>query len=398
MERLLDRVGRPSREPQRGEHAERHGAPVREVEVGRSLERVRERVPEVQRPANAAVERVADAERGLVGRAAPDELGVGQLPEPLAGEQPGLHDLGHPVQALGGGQRLDAGPGRSPSARASGRRRSGSFLRAGRSRSCRRWRRRLVRRASSAPGPTAQPRRKVAAAKPAASVTAPPPSARIVSFRPNSQRAPESFHFRHGLGTLARRQLVRLDELRAERELGIGAVDAVDDRLADQVRHAHPRQARRGVRARPSRRGRPRPPARRRPRRRRARRQPLRTAARAGRSGGGTPSSACASGRSLERTRSQAVSTSTSMTTTNSSRRRSRTASVSTAPPPTATTRGSRAASAAPSATSSLLPKARLPFLGEDLGSGADQLVEIDELAPETLAPPSSRSSSCRRP
>ena len=41
--------------------------------------------------------------------AAADELGVGQLPERLAREQPRLHDLGHAVQALGRRQRLEQG-------------------------------------------------------------------------------------------------------------------------------------------------------------------------------------------------------------------------------------------------------------------------------------------------
>ena len=55
---------------------------------------------------------------------------------------------------------------------------------------------------------------------------------RVLSLNP--QRAPKSFHFLHGLGPLTRRQLVRLDEPRAERELGIGSVDARDVRLRDE--------------------------------------------------------------------------------------------------------------------------------------------------------------------
>src|SRR5437899_777306 len=43
------------------------------------------------------------------GGAAPDELVVRQLPERLAGEQAGLHDLGHPLAPLLCGERLEEG-------------------------------------------------------------------------------------------------------------------------------------------------------------------------------------------------------------------------------------------------------------------------------------------------
>ena len=71
------------------------------------LERVRKGVAEVERGARATVERVADAVGGLHGGAAAHLLGVGQLPQRLAGEQPRLHDLGAPLRSLGVRQRLE---------------------------------------------------------------------------------------------------------------------------------------------------------------------------------------------------------------------------------------------------------------------------------------------------
>ena len=53
-------------QPQRGEQAERDRLAVRQVEVGRRLERVRERVAEVEPRARPAVVRVPQAERRLV--------------------------------------------------------------------------------------------------------------------------------------------------------------------------------------------------------------------------------------------------------------------------------------------------------------------------------------------
>ncbi len=166
--------------------ARRHGRGA-----GRSRPRSRGRgegVAEVERAPHVAVVGVAEADRGLEGRAAADELRVGQLPERLAGEQPRLHDLGHPVQALGGGQRRDQG-------------RVDDRLRrpvegADEVLSLREVDRGLaadagVDLADEGRGIEiqGQPRRNVAAAKPAVSVSAPPPSASSVSPRRCAARA-----------------------------------------------------------------------------------------------------------------------------------------------------------------------------------------------------------------
>ena len=73
----------------------------------RGFQRMRERVPEVERLPRAVVVRVAQAERRLEGRAPAHELLVGKLPERLAGEESRLHDLGHSVQPLVGAEGLD---------------------------------------------------------------------------------------------------------------------------------------------------------------------------------------------------------------------------------------------------------------------------------------------------
>ena len=66
----------------------------------RGFERMRERVPQVERLPRAAVVRVAQAERRLEGRAPAHELLVGKLPERLAGEEARLDDLREPFAAL----------------------------------------------------------------------------------------------------------------------------------------------------------------------------------------------------------------------------------------------------------------------------------------------------------
>src|SRR5262249_57320238 len=83
---LLDDGGVQPRESQGCEQAERDRVAVRELVVGGRLQRVRERMPEVEPRARAVLEWVAHADRGLERRATPDELGIGQLPERLAGE------------------------------------------------------------------------------------------------------------------------------------------------------------------------------------------------------------------------------------------------------------------------------------------------------------------------
>ena len=72
-----------------------------------SLERVRERVTEVEDRPAAPLGRVGEADRGLERGAAADELLVGEAPQLPVGEQPGLDDLGHPLGALPRGQRRE---------------------------------------------------------------------------------------------------------------------------------------------------------------------------------------------------------------------------------------------------------------------------------------------------
>src|SRR5207247_10286756 len=74
--------------------------------AGGRLECVRERVTEVEDRPAAPLVRVGDAHRRLEGRAAADELRLGELPELLAREQARLDDLRHPREALPLGPRL----------------------------------------------------------------------------------------------------------------------------------------------------------------------------------------------------------------------------------------------------------------------------------------------------
>src|SRR5205085_2524070 len=84
-----------------GEQAERDRPAVRDPRVaGSGLERVRERVAEVQDRALAAVVRVAEADGRLESGAAAHELVLGQLPQRLTGQQARRHDL---AQAPPGG-------------------------------------------------------------------------------------------------------------------------------------------------------------------------------------------------------------------------------------------------------------------------------------------------------
>ena len=181
--RLLDDVRVEAGEPQRREQAERDGAAVRERVVRRRLERVRERVAEVQLRALAAVVRVAQAEGGLERRRAAHLLAERQLPDRLAGEQAGLDDLGTPVRGL---LRREASPAwrdRSPSAPANGRQPT-RFFPSGRSIA-------VLPPIAASTWPTSVvgtatqsiPRKYVAAAKPATSVVHPPPSATSVPER-----------------------------------------------------------------------------------------------------------------------------------------------------------------------------------------------------------------------
>ena len=84
-------------------------------------------------------------------------------------------------------------------------------------------------------GTQSMPRRYVAAAKPAASVVQPPPSATIVPLAVEAEVVPQAVDRSERLRLFAERQLVRLREPRAERELRVHAVDAGDVRIADEV-------------------------------------------------------------------------------------------------------------------------------------------------------------------
>ena len=210
---------------------------MRQLEAGGGLERMSERVAEVQLAALAAVVRVAQADRGLERRAAPHLLGQRQLPERLAGEQAGLDHLGAPVLELGLRQRLERRrvdhrphrpvegadqvlPARQVDRRlaadrgvdlADERRRHGDPVDAAE-----------VRRGGEARGV----RRAAAAER----------DERAATLEP--QRVPERLQRLDALRLLARRELVARSRPRSERELGVHAVDPGDPRVADQLDRA----------------------------------------------------------------------------------------------------------------------------------------------------------------
>jgi hypothetical protein len=64
-------------------------------------------VTQVERPAHAAIVRVLQADSSLIGGAAANELAVRKLPQRRAGEQAGLDDFGHAVEALVRRKRLE---------------------------------------------------------------------------------------------------------------------------------------------------------------------------------------------------------------------------------------------------------------------------------------------------
>src|SRR5919197_934444 len=99
-EHLVDDSRVPAGEAQRRQQpeADRPAVPYAFV-AGGGLERVRERVAEVENGALVPVERIAHAHRRLEGGAAPNALARLELPERLASEQPGLDHLGHALDA-----------------------------------------------------------------------------------------------------------------------------------------------------------------------------------------------------------------------------------------------------------------------------------------------------------
>src|SRR6266566_1737267 len=91
-EQFLHRCGVAAGETQRCEEAERNRPAMSDALIRCSrLECVREGVAEVQDLTLGQIVGIAQADRGLEGGAAADELVVRQLPERLTGEQAGLH-------------------------------------------------------------------------------------------------------------------------------------------------------------------------------------------------------------------------------------------------------------------------------------------------------------------
>ncbi len=201
--------------------------------AGCRLERVRERVAEVQHLPLLVVVRVAQAERRLERGAAADELVVAQLPEGLAREQAGLHDLRETFTSLRLGQRLeqrriDHGAHR-PVERADEvlalrdvDRRLAADRRVDLGDEARRHRHpddaAEVRRGGEACGV-----RRAAAAE--RDDRAAPVEAQVL---------PEPVERAERLRLFAVRELVHLCEPRAERELRVHAVDAGDVRVGDE--------------------------------------------------------------------------------------------------------------------------------------------------------------------
>ena len=90
-----------------GEQAERDGTTVRERVAGRSFERVREGVAEVELRSIAAVEGVTEADRRLGGGTRTHLRVRAELPQRLADQQARLHHLGETVAPFLLGQRLE---------------------------------------------------------------------------------------------------------------------------------------------------------------------------------------------------------------------------------------------------------------------------------------------------
>ena len=80
---------------------------MRELVPGGGLERVRERVTEVELRPLSLLARITQTDGGLERCAPPHLGGPVELPDGLASEQPSLHDLGKPVRDLGFRQRLE---------------------------------------------------------------------------------------------------------------------------------------------------------------------------------------------------------------------------------------------------------------------------------------------------
>ena len=218
------------------------------------------------------------------------------------------------------------------------------------------------------------PRRYVAAAKPGGVGRAAAAERDDRAVAAEAQLLPEPRDGGERLRLLARRQLVRLGEARAERELRVDPwMPATCGSETSATGPSPGTSSREPLRARRARRRRRRRRGRRRGRPSRRRRRPRRRARGAPRTGCGTRPRRWASGRSLLLTRSQHVSTSTSSQIVSVSRSASRTRGDVTAPPP----------SAATTVSSSSVAEDRLAFVAEDLrdrlaGRRLDERVGVD--------------------
>ena len=234
LQQVLDDAGVTLGKPKRGEEAERDRLAVRDALVASGrLERVRERVAEVEHLPLAVVVRVAEADGRLEGGAAPDELVVGKLPQRLAGEQAGLHDLGHPLAPLRGRQRLEQ--------RGIDHRAHRPVERADEVLALRQVDRGLAAdrrvdlgdeaRRNRHPGDAAEIGRCGEAGRVGRAAAAERDD-RAGAVEP--QLLPEPVERGERLRLFARRQLVRLREPAAQCELRVGAVDAGDVRIGDE--------------------------------------------------------------------------------------------------------------------------------------------------------------------
>ena len=198
---------------------------------------MRERVAEVELVALAAVVRIPQADRGLERRAAADLLGRRQLPERFAGQQTGLDHLGSSVLELRLRQRLerrrvDHRPHRPMES-------ADQVLRARKvDRSLAADRRVDLADERGRDGDPVDPAeiRRGGETGSVGRAAAAERDEGAAALEP--QRVPERFQRLDALRLLSRGKLVARTRPRAERELGVHAVDPGDARVADQLDRA----------------------------------------------------------------------------------------------------------------------------------------------------------------
>ena len=200
----------------------------------RRLERVPERVTEVELVPRPAVVRVGDADARLERRAPAHELRQRQLPDAVAHQQARLHGLGHPVRELLVGQRLErAGVDHDPRRPVEG---ADEVLAAGKVDGGLAADRRvdLADEGRRHRHPRHAPHvRRGGEARQVGRAAAAEGEDRAVP--PDPQRAPEPLEHGDRLRVLAGRNLVQRDVAVAERELGGDAVDARDVAVGDDL-------------------------------------------------------------------------------------------------------------------------------------------------------------------